>query len=109
MDVPEAVGAAIKQRDFMASFTGYDDYSLLDVFQWRKGFYGVVMLCPAGIHETLVFECRDGKREIVYRDIYIPKKDMRAEMRRNSILVKDAVRLAKTAVANEVGFAETTR
>jgi hypothetical protein len=109
VDVPEAVGAAIKQRDFMASFTGYDDYSLLDVFQWRKGFYGVVMLCPAGIHETLVFECRDGKREIVYSDVYIPKKDMRAEMRRNSILVKDAVRLAKTAIANGAGFAETTR
>jgi hypothetical protein len=105
VDVPDAVGAAIKQRDFMASFTGYDDYSLLDVFQWRKGFYGVVMLCPTGIHETLVFECRDGKRDIVYRDVYIPKKDMRAEMRRNSILVRDAVRLAKAGI----GVAENAR
>jgi hypothetical protein len=51
----------------------FDDYSLLGVYQWRTGFYGVVMLCPAGIHETLVFDCRGGKREVVYRDIYILK------------------------------------
>ena len=58
----------------MAEFTGYDDYSLLDVHQWRSGFFGVVMLCPAGIYETFVFDCRDGKREIIYRDVYIPRK-----------------------------------
>jgi hypothetical protein len=101
VDVPDAVNAAIAQREFMSSFTGYDDYSLLDAFQWRKGFYGVVMLCPAGFHETLIYDCRDGKREIVYSDVYIPKKKTRAEMRKNSILVRDAVRLAKTAIANE--------
>jgi hypothetical protein len=99
VDVPGTVNAAIAQREFMADFTGYDDYSLLDVYRWRKGFYGVVMLCPAGFHETLVFDCRDGKREIVYHDAYIPRKDKRAEMRKNSILVRDAVRLARNATA----------
>jgi hypothetical protein len=99
VDVPDAVNAAIAQREFMEGFSGYDDYSLLDVYWWRPGFYGVVMLCPAGIHETYIFDCRDGKREVVYRDAYVPKKKARAEMRKNSILVKDAVRLAKNAVA----------
>jgi hypothetical protein len=98
VDVPDAVNAAIARREFMVGFTGYDDYSLLDVYWWRPGFYGVVMLCPVGFHETIIFDCRDGKREVVYRDVYIPKKKTRAEMRENSILVRDAVRLAKAAV-----------
>jgi hypothetical protein len=97
VDVPRVMVTAVEQREFMADFTGYDDYSLLDVYQWRPGFFGVVMLCPAGFHETFVFDCRDGKREIVYRDAYIPRKEKREELRRESIFVADAVRLAKTA------------
>ena len=98
VDVPHAVTAAIEQREFMAGLTGYDDYSLLDVYWWKKDFYCVIMLCPVGFHETLIFDCRDGKREVVYRDVFIPKKDRRAEMRRDSILVSDAVRLARAAI-----------
>jgi hypothetical protein len=101
VDVPHAAVAAIAQREFMAGFAGYDDYSLLDVYQWRSGFFGIVMLCPAGFHETFVFDSRDGKREIVYRDAYIPRKEKREELRRESILVADAVRLARAAIANE--------
>jgi hypothetical protein len=103
LDAPNAVTAAIAQREFMASFTGYDDYSLLDAYRWRPGFYAVIMLCPAGIHETFVFDCRDGKREAVYHDVFVPEKKTRAEMRKNSILVRDAVRLAKGAIATAAG------
>jgi hypothetical protein len=81
----------------MAGFTGYDDYSLLDVYQWKPGLFGVAMLCPAGFHETLIFDCRNEKREIVYRDMYVPVKEKRTELRRESILVADAVRLAQAA------------
>jgi hypothetical protein len=98
VDVPHAAVAAVACREFMADFKGYDNYSLLDVYQWRAGFFGIVMLCPAGFHETFVFDCRDGKRKVVYRDTYIPRKEKREELRRESILVADAVRLAKTAV-----------
>jgi hypothetical protein len=97
VDVPRAAVAAVASREFMAGFTGYEDYSLLDVFEWRPGFFGVMMLCPAGIHKTLVFDCRNGKREVIYRDAYIPRKEKREELRRWSILVVDAVRLAKSA------------
>jgi hypothetical protein len=99
VDVPRAAVAAVANKEFMAGFTGYENYSLLEVFEWRSGLFGVMMLCPAGIHETLVFDCRDGKRELIYRDAYIPRKGKREELRRGSILVKDAVKLAKTALS----------
>ncbi|MDR2180228.1 MAG: hypothetical protein LBP21_07955 [Synergistaceae bacterium] len=73
----------------------YDDYSLLDVYEWRAGMFGVAMLCPIGFHETLVFDCRNERKEIVYRDMYVPRKEEREELRRESVLVADAVRLAK--------------
>jgi hypothetical protein len=94
--------AVVAQREFMAGFTGYDDYSLLDVYQWRPSMFGVVMLCPAGFHETFIFDCRDGKREVVYRDAYIPRKEKREELRKESILVTDAIRLAKSAIEHSI-------
>jgi hypothetical protein len=99
LDMPHAAAAAVAYREFMADFTGYDDYSLIDVCQLKTGFYGVVMLCPVGFYETLVFDCRDGKREIVYRDVYIPKKETREKLRQESIRAADARKLAKSAAA----------
>jgi hypothetical protein len=96
-DAPKVIMNVARNREFMANFTGYDDYSLLDVYEWRSDMYGVIMLCPAGIHETFVFDCRNGKREVIYRDVYVPRKEKREELRRESILVADAVRLAKSA------------
>jgi hypothetical protein len=97
-NTPKVILNVVQNREFMAGFTGYDNYSLLDVYQWRPGFCGVVMLCPVGFQETFVFDCRNGKREIVYRDVYIPRKEKREELRRESILVTDAVKLAKAIV-----------
>jgi hypothetical protein len=101
-DAPKVILSVVRHREFMADFTEYDNYSLLDVYQWRPGFFGVVVLCPAGFHETFVFDCRDGKKEIIYRDTYIPRKEKREELRRESILVSDAVRLAKSALEHSV-------
>jgi hypothetical protein len=104
VDVPQAAVYAVRCGEFMAEFSGYDDYSLLEVFEWRPGIYAVTMLDPAGIRETLVWDCRNWAREVVYRDLYIPRKEKREELRRESILVSDAVRLAKTALlADEAG------
>jgi hypothetical protein len=61
----------------------------------------VVLLDPAGIRETLVYDCRNGAREVVYRDLYVPRKEKREELRRESILVFDAVRLAKMAITSK--------
>jgi hypothetical protein len=97
-DVPKVILSVARCREFMADFAGYDDYSLLDVYEWRPGMFGVVMLCPVGFHETLVFDCRNEKKEVIYRDMYVPRKEKRNELRRESILVADAVRLAKASV-----------
>jgi hypothetical protein len=97
-DAPKVILNVMRHREFMADFSGYEDYSLLDVYEWRTGMFGVVMLCPVGFHETLIFDCRNGKREIIYRDMYVPRKEKREELRRESILVADAVRLAKSAL-----------
>jgi hypothetical protein len=94
-DVPKVMLSIARHREFMADFTGYDDYSLLDVYQWRTGFFCVVMLCPVGFHETMVFDCRDGNREIIYRDVYIPRKERREELRWEGVLVADAIKLAR--------------
>jgi hypothetical protein len=98
VDVPKVAVEVARHREFIAKFTGYGDYSLCDVYEWRPGFFGVVMLCPVGFLETLVFDTRDGKMEVIYRDATIPSKSRREEMRRESIKVVDAVRLAKSAV-----------
>ncbi|MDR1508289.1 MAG: hypothetical protein LBS53_01470, partial [Synergistaceae bacterium] len=81
-DVPRAAIAVVARREFMADFVGYDDYSLLDVYIWKEGIIGVAMLCPVGFHETLIYDCRGRKREVIYQDAYIPTKKRRGELRR---------------------------
>ena len=46
------------------------------------------------------FDCRERKKEVVYRDTYIPRKAKREELRRESILVAEAVKLAKTIITS---------
>jgi hypothetical protein len=62
VDVPHAAVAATACREFFAGVTGYEDYSLIDAYEWKPGFFGVIMFCPTGIKETLIFDCRNEKR-----------------------------------------------
>ena len=102
-NAPKAILKVVQNREFMADFTGYDNYSMIDVYQWRPGFYGVVMLCPAGILETFIYDTRNGKKEVIYRDAMIPRKIRREEMRHESIKVADAVRLAQSVAEHPNG------
>ena len=61
------------------------------------------MLCPAGILETFIYDTRNGKVEIIYRDAIIPRKNRREELRRESIKVADAVRLAQSVAVHPNG------
>jgi len=101
VDAPRVMTNIVANREFMAGFSGYEDYHLHDVYEWRNGLFCVILLCPAGIRETFVYDTRNGKNEVIYRDAIIPRKEKREEMRRESILVADAVRLAKSTVAIE--------
>ena len=98
VDVPGVVVEVVKHSEFMAKFTGYENYSLNNVYEFRPGLFGVVMLCSVGFLETLVYDTRDGKMEVIYRDAIIPRKERREKIRSESILVADAVRVAKNAV-----------
>ena len=98
VDVPRAAVAAVACREFLADFNEYGNYSLIDVYEWRPGMFGISMLCPVGFQETLVYDTRDGKRKAIYRDAIIPSKAKRKKLRDESILVSDAVKLAKTAM-----------
>jgi hypothetical protein len=93
--VPRIVAETARCREFMGRFSGYEDYSLCDVYKLRPGLFGVIMLCPVGFQDTLVYDTRDGKMKLVYRDAIIPRKIKREAMRRESIRVADAVRMAK--------------
>jgi hypothetical protein len=98
VDVPRAAVAAVACREFLADFNEYGNYSLIDVYEWRPGMFGISMLCPVGFQETLVYDTRDGRKEAIYRDAIIPSKAKRKKLRDESILVSDAVKLAKTAM-----------
>jgi hypothetical protein len=109
IDVPRAAVSAVTNREFMADFTGYDDYSLLDVYEWKKGLIVTVMLCPVGFHETRVYDLRNGGRELIYRDAFIPSKKTREKMRKESVTVAEAIRLARKAIESESSGSEMRR
>jgi len=99
VDAPKVLVEVVTNRDFVADgLPGYENYHLHDVYELRKGLFGVVMLCPVGFQETIVYDTRNGQREAVYHDAVIPRKARREEIRQESILVADTVRLARTAV-----------
>jgi hypothetical protein len=102
VDAPRVIMSVAANREFMAGFKGYEDYHLHEVYRLQPGLFGVVMICPVGIEETHVYDTRVGKNELIYRDAVIPTKAKRAELRDDSILVADAVRLAKIAIAKDV-------
>jgi hypothetical protein len=101
IDAPKVIVDVVTNREFLAGFSGHEDYHLHDVYEWRPGLVGVVMICPAGIKETHVYDTRNEKMELIYRDAVVPSKAKRAELRDESILVADAVRLAKSALAHD--------
>jgi hypothetical protein len=94
-DIPRIVAETARHREFMAGLYGYEDHSLCDIRKLRPGLFGVIILCPVGFQETLVYDTRNGKMKLVCRDIIIPRKSRREAMRRESIRVGDAVRVAR--------------
>ena len=101
-DVPGVMVSVVANREFLAGgLPGYENYHLHDIYELRKGLFYVVMLCPAGIQENIAFDTRNGKREAVYHDAMIPRKPRREKMRRESVFVYDAVKLAKKSLERQ--------
>jgi hypothetical protein len=102
VDVPKVMVDIAAYREFLADgLPGYERYLLYDVYEFRKDMFGVVLIDPLGIQETVVYDMRKGGREIIYRDLYIPNKIRRERMMRESVTASDAVRLAQAALRSD--------
>ena len=93
---PIATGV-LTNGDFFTAFKGYDGCFLYDIERLDGERIGVVLLDSIGFSYLLVFDVKT--HEVLYRDVSIPVKGKRDAMKRESVLVADAVRLGKAAMA----------
>ena len=101
--LPRLVEEVVKNKEFFATFEGYDDHYLYDVHTIGEGRIGLVLLSPLGFEIRLAMEKKGGRA--IYENILVPEKSKRVAMRQVSISMADAVKLAKSVVAH--GIAET--
>jgi hypothetical protein len=99
VNLPRVVVDVVAEKEFFANFKLYPDYSLCEVRQVGDALIGVVLLCPVGIQTMYVFERATG--EIFYENTKIPPKRVREKLRGKSILVSDAVKIARAAVERD--------
>ncbi len=94
--MPQLLEQVIKERNFFVGFEEYSTYRLCDVRRLLSAqWLGVMLLDPSGIELRLVFDLPDG--QTIFRDAFIPEKGQRDTLRRRSISVADAVKLAQAA------------
>ena len=94
--VPQLIDKVVKNKEFFAEFTGYEDYRLFDVNRIDEGRMGLVLLDPVGFEIRMVFETKSGKP--IYEEMIIPEKDKRSDMKSKSMKVNDAIHLARAVV-----------
>jgi hypothetical protein len=88
----------VAEKEFFSGFKLHPNYSLCEVRCIGEDLIGVVLLCPVGIQTTYVFEREVGAGEIFYERTWVPSKRMREKKRSESILVSDAMKIAKAAL-----------
>lgn len=98
---PPILRKVAENREFLARFTGYENCYLYDVSKISDGRVGLILLSPLGFEIRLVLETRGG--ETVYKDMFVPEKSKRTAMRRESVSIADAMKLARSAMAYERG------
>jgi hypothetical protein len=96
INLPRVVVDVVAEKEFFAEFKLHPDHSLCEVRRVGDALIGVVLLCPVGIQTMYVFERTTG--EIFYENTKVPPKRVREKLRGKSILVSDAVKIAKAAV-----------
>ena len=98
MDFPAVVESVVRNQDFFTqtlALRKYENYYLYDVNRLNSGQIGVVLVCPSGFEIRLVYDVNT--LGILYYDMLMPEKTKREAMKRKSISVADAVRLATFA------------
>jgi hypothetical protein len=99
VNLPRVVVDVVGEKEFFANFKLHPDYSLCEVRRVGDALIGVVLLCPVGIQTMYVFERTTG--EVFYENTKVPPKRLREKNRGESILVSDAVKIAKAAVKRQ--------
>jgi hypothetical protein len=95
-ELPRVVVEVLRNRDFFAKpwiLWGYEKCFLHDMNRLNEGRIGVTLLSPSGFEIQVVYDVET--LDAVYTDMRVPEKSARGAMRRESISVADAVKLAR--------------
>jgi hypothetical protein len=100
--LPRVAVEVIRNRDFFIKpwiLWGYENCFLHDVNRLNEGRIGVILLSPSGFEIQVLYDVET--LDAVYTDMRVSEKSKREIMRRKSLLVSDAVKLAKSAMGEE--------
>jgi hypothetical protein len=106
-ELPPIVEDVVRNRDFFANpwaLWGYEDCILLDVKRFDEKHLGLDFIAPFGLEYRAVYEVETLK--VTYSDAFVPEKSRREAMMRAGISVKDAMKLAKSALEAETRLKE---
>jgi hypothetical protein len=95
--VPKIVEDVVRNRDFFTKrwiLWGYEDASLLGVNRLNDERIGIDILTPLGFEVKVVYEVATLK--VLYAKTLIPRKSEREALRRESLPVRVAVKLARS-------------
>jgi len=96
--LPLVVEKVAANKDFFAGFTWYLECDLYDVSRIDAERVGLILLSPLGFEVRLVWDAKAGE---IYKDLLVPEKGKREAMRRESMPVADAVKLAASLKEHE--------
>ena len=97
ISLPSVLEGVVRNRDFFSRagvLWGYVDCFLHDVNRLNDERIGVVLISPSGFEIRLVYDVKT--LNVLYLDTLLPNKARREAMRRESVSVADAVKLAKS-------------
>ena len=97
--LPSVVEGIARNLDFFAQpwvLWGYENHFLYDVNRLNKERIGVVLISPSGFEVRLVYDLNT--LDALYLDMSVHEKPKREAMRRESVSVADAIKLAKSVV-----------
>ena len=97
--LPSLVKGVVRNMDFFTRpcvLWGYEDCFLYDVNRMNRERIGVRLISPTGFEFNLVYDV--DTLDVIYRDMFIPEKAKREVLRRESISVADAIKLAESVV-----------
>jgi len=97
--LPSVILGVVQNRDFFARpwvLRGYEDHFLYDVNRLDNEQIGVILISPLGFEVRVVYDVNT--LDVHHLDMLLPEKPRREAMRRESVSVDDAVKLAKSVM-----------